>query len=264
MDNIYDPFDQANFTTAPKGAFDTFDVLYGHHHFGVHEKLTRPFKYITFLREPIKRLMSNWWYIRTHNTHRHYKEALAAKNVVDFYDMQVEPWGENGMTKMLAGVDPRTVPLGAPCPALLAKALQNLSGFTFVGDTAQMEKSLVILRQTLNWNTIPFCPSKQNMSQNKPELTEEDIKGLKKYVSEDEMLYKTVALGTTDAVKTETEQLQALHKLALQVIGALRGKMHGTGELNLWAKAAVELYKERIGEDEEAIVLAESYVNRFV
>src|SRR5579871_2524947 len=44
-------------------------LLKGHMHFGLHELFPRPTTYVTFLREPVARIVSHYYYVRSHPDH---------------------------------------------------------------------------------------------------------------------------------------------------------------------------------------------------
>jgi len=259
-DKIYDPFDQPDFENSTKGDFDRFDVLFGHRHYGAHEKLTRPYRYVTFLRNPVTRLFSNWQYIRTHKTHRDYEKAVKCSTALDFYSSGGEPWGANGMAKMLAGFDPRYINLNDR--KLGIQATRNLRNFYFVGTSELMELSLVCLRQKLGWNTIPFCPTKHNASKYTTKLGLDEKIKLSEYCKEDLELALDV-LSTFEkcppALIEEAKDLAAVHKVAVSVMSPLRGNMRRVRSLNDWAKKAVELCTVH----DETYDRAKAYVDTF-
>ena len=266
-ERIYDPFDQPDFENSEKGAFDRYDVLFGHRHYGAHEKLTRPYRYVTFLRNPVKRLYSNWQYIRTHSSHRDYEKAIKYDNVLDFYANGGEPWGANGMTKMLAGYDPRTI--DNVDHIIGRQASRNLNTYYFAGTSDLMELSLVCLRQKMDWKTIPFCPSRQNASQYTAKLDLETKIQLSDYCNEDleltlEVLSKLANCG--EALVEEAKDLTALHKIAVNVFGPLCNTMQYSKSLNDRAKKAVEIYGTQAHVttiDDDTFDRAKAYVSKF-
>jgi hypothetical protein len=103
------------------------------------EFLCQPTKYFSFLREPIARLKSHYWHYRAIkldplNNKRESVPLHIALNegLTDEFD--------NLQTRMVAGVGPESVPLGAMSDAIAALALHNIDcSFAFIGLTERMD-----------------------------------------------------------------------------------------------------------------------------
>ena len=134
-------------------------VFKGHMPFGLHELLPEPSRYITFLREPVRRVLS------------HYRMAIR-KNQLPA-DHQIDPsradWNlgafpalgrsfDNGQTRMLAGACLR-LPFGACREEHLQLAKRHVdTHFDFVGLTERFDLSLLLLRRLCGWKWRFFVP----------------------------------------------------------------------------------------------------------
>ncbi len=187
--------DQASmdrFTNLPEEERAQLRLVKGHRHFGLHEYLPKPSTYITFLRNPVDRVLSNYYYLKGNRRHVHH-ENIVNMNVMEFVNSRYS--AKNVETKYLtgqAGMQP-----GGECTEEdLLKAKKNLSEyFTMVGITERFDESLLLLKKALGWNNVYYV--KQNVSKNRPPretLSEEDRKEIAKLNDYDMQIYD-YALG---------------------------------------------------------------------
>jgi hypothetical protein len=126
------------------------DVFKGHMPFGLHERLPRPSTYITFLREPIERSISAYYFAKTYVLHPlHWK---VKRMTLDEY-VQWTP-NHNVQTKLLAGQD-----FAADCTEdTLALAKANLANhFTLAGLTERFDECLALLKIMFGWNIAQYA-----------------------------------------------------------------------------------------------------------
>lgn len=82
----------------PKGT----RVVTGHMPYGVHYKWNVEPQYITFLRDPVERILSLWWHAKKHTNHK--RHSLARKcTVAEFAQSRAFAELDNGMVRWLCG-----------------------------------------------------------------------------------------------------------------------------------------------------------------
>ena len=129
-----------------------YDVVIGHMKFGLHELLGGPSRYITFLRDPVKRFVS-------------YFLMLQRMGIVPM-NLKLDPsrpdWNlrhhesiprelDNGQTRALANAD-WDLPFGLCNEEHLKAAKANLDHyFEFVGLTEHFDLSLMLLKRITGW-----------------------------------------------------------------------------------------------------------------
>jgi Sulfotransferase family len=161
-------------------------VVKGHMSFGLHEQLPQPSTYITFLRDPVERCISSYYYSKGNRFNRFYKR-IAAENLDLPAFLDIAPWNNNLQCKTIAGIDRREfrpVELfrqmiqpgsGTVDPTLdrwsnvetLERAKENLTRyFGFVGLTERFSDSLVLLKHLFGWKVSSY--SSYRKSRNRP------------------------------------------------------------------------------------------------
>lgn len=147
-------------------------VIAGHFRYGVHRWIERPCRYITFLREPIDRVISHYYYQLEHPENpqhdllRGIPGGLAGAVTHDEYTQL-----QNMQTRMLAGL-PEDGDLASerePSDAeMLARAKRNLERCAIVGLTERFDETLVMMAATFAWRTPAYAP--RNTTKGRPEV----------------------------------------------------------------------------------------------
>ncbi len=148
-------------------------LLIGHMPFGMHKELNHNFKYITFLRNPIERVISAYYYNKENESSDVFD--LINGNKLSLYDYllnNIEPWSMNAMTKHLYGCNQKQFKENCT-EDMFNEAINNLnSNFIFTGIVEEFNKSLIILKEKLNWSN-PYYKS-LNITKNKISKSEID------------------------------------------------------------------------------------------
>lgn len=176
---------------------DQITVLKGHMTYGLHKDFSKPMKYITLLRNPIDRIASYYNFVKALPHNRHY-DRIHANNLSLREFVESTPYGEfnNGQMHLIAGDYGNG-------EDVLELALENIKNdFLMVGMVEQFDESLVLLKQTLDWPTVPAYRIK-NKGNRKRTLSEEDIEVIKKYNTLDFKLYEMVQNNFNELVKSE-------------------------------------------------------------
>ncbi len=147
-------------------------VLMGHMDFGLHKYLEGPAKYITMVRKPSSRVVSNYHFIKRSPYHPYYDQIVNNNlTLKDYVESGMNANINNGMVKNIAGV--KTIKPGEE-DKVLALAKENIQKyFNFVGLMEKFDESLLLLKLELEWKGQPNY-FKRKVSNKKIELTKEE------------------------------------------------------------------------------------------
>jgi hypothetical protein len=150
----------------PKERLARMKVFNGHIPFGLHRFIPQPTTYITILRDPVNRTISEYYAHRHRRTHP-IIDRDAKRLSLEEYVAQVSY--NNPQTKAIAGVDvpyhyhfytlrPSYHFYTGPCTAeTLATAKENLSRyFSLVGLTERLEETLALAKVLFGWKIPCF------------------------------------------------------------------------------------------------------------
>lgn len=147
-------------------------IILGHVHFGLHQHLGGENTYVTFLREPVSRVLSLYRYIGS-STRHHLHAQVANATMTDFVSGQIDTEEvENGQVRQIAGLT-----RGTPDASSLARAKDNLlESCRVVGLVERFDESVILLKRSLGWK-MPFYVRK-NVTQETPSSDPSDDKAL--------------------------------------------------------------------------------------
>lgn len=135
-------------------------LFMGHFGYGVHNLVPRPFSYVTFLREPVRRLVSLYHFSKL-DSRAFYHKYARERSIGDFLlDCPLHEL-DNGMTRQIAGDNKNLfmnrVPYGSCDQELLDKAIANIErDFLFVGIQERFMESVYLLSETLRFSRPYF------------------------------------------------------------------------------------------------------------
>lgn len=139
----------------PKDRLAQMQVFKGHMPFGLHRKLPQPATYITFLRDPIDRVISAYYFARNYKLHPKHRQV--SRMTMEEY---VRTWpNHNVQTKLLSG-RPYTGDFHAgECDsAMLEAAKENLAThFSLVGLTERFDECLAVLKIIFGWDIAQYA-----------------------------------------------------------------------------------------------------------
>ncbi|MBA3832254.1 MAG: sulfotransferase family 2 domain-containing protein [Chthoniobacterales bacterium] len=133
----------------------------GHMLFGLHEVLPQPATYITVLREPVDRVISAFYFMRSYKLHPLYWKFRRGNWTIDDFVR----WSrrDNVQSKIIAGAD-----YEEPCTAEISeKAKDNLRRhFAVVGLSERFEESLALMKLRFGWQFNTY--SSFNVTRSRP------------------------------------------------------------------------------------------------
>ena len=183
-------------------------VLRGHMHYGLHKHfVSQSAKYITFLRDPVERIISHYYFVLRSN--EHYLYDIVTKNkmtLLDYATSNISWELDNGMTRSISGEN--RIQLNNCTQEVLDKAISNLkTNFIFFGLTERYDESIILLKNKLKWSDYPFY-RKLNIGKKKKEVSSEIISIIAQRNKYDVALYNWAANEFNDKLN-EINNLQA-------------------------------------------------------
>jgi hypothetical protein len=163
--NLYEPFrnHEEVMNRLKRLELDETQWINCHLSFGIHEYLSRPAAYVTILRDPVERIISDYYFILNNPNHGMHKE-VKKMSLFEFQSQQIHT---NKQTKVIVGVPlEKTVDLED-----IEQAKKNMEDyFCFVGITELFLESAFLMKQHLNWHKVKVIH--RNVSKNRSNVSE--------------------------------------------------------------------------------------------
>lgn len=163
------------FMALPETERAHYRLLKGHVLYGLHEAVPRPCTYIALLRDPVERVISQYYYARSRPDHYLYARLnQIGMTLYEYVARDVTPEISNQQTAMLAGqgVADRNTPLTLES---LARAKHNLqTHFRVVGLTEEFDTSLLLLQRAFGWKMPLYL--RENVTSEKPKGAQIDLR----------------------------------------------------------------------------------------
>ena len=139
----------------PASRLARMQVLKGHMPFGIHRRLPQPFTYITFLRDPVERVISAYYFAKNYLLHP--KHRWISKLTLEEY-VRISP-NHNVQTKYLSGREfVGDYHAGDCTEEMLTMAKENLvQHFSLVGLTERFDEGLAILKIIFGWQISKYA-----------------------------------------------------------------------------------------------------------
>ncbi|WP_273847760.1 sulfotransferase family 2 domain-containing protein [Halalkalibacter alkalisediminis] len=135
--------------------------IQGHFPFGIHKYLSKPCTYITMLRNPIDRVISEYYFIRRGTRHRLHQEVM--KLSLEQYLRR--PESMNVQTRYISGA---RGPLTRQHLEIAKKNIQKY--FSIVGITEMFNESLFLMKNKFGWQNTSY--EKENVTKARPSLNQ--------------------------------------------------------------------------------------------
>jgi len=176
VDPVLFEWSAAHMRNLPKSRLRRTRMFKGHMLFGLHELLPQPSTYITVLRNPVERVLSAFYYMRSYRLHPLYWKLRQEKMTVEqFVERSTR---DSVQCKIIAGAE-----YHQPCTQeVLEKALDHLDRyFSIVGLSERFEESLALMKLRFGWqlnsyssfNVTRARPKKEDLPQSTLDLIAE-------------------------------------------------------------------------------------------
>jgi hypothetical protein len=167
-----------------------YRLVKGHLFWGLHRHLPHRATYLTFMRHPLARAVSQYHF---HLQPRCFYPIPPDMTLREFLESGKFVSTDNGMTRLVAGKNWDEVPYGECTREMLELAISNLRhSFLAVGITERFDESLQLFNRLLGWGQDPLYQS-LNVNRKKPVrsvLSKEDEDALRHYNRFDLQLYE--------------------------------------------------------------------------
>ena len=151
-----------SFRERPQSEWKAKNIIQGHMSFGLHRFMQPPFGYVTMLRKPLPRAVSDYAFVTStpqHPIYQHVKDLSFS----EYMSSNITGQLSNGQTRLLCG-DCEDENFGAPTLRKLERedferAKNHLDQHFFaVGLQERFDESLILYKHKLGWK-IPFYVS---------------------------------------------------------------------------------------------------------
>ncbi len=149
----------------------------GHVYFGVHELFDSPCKYLAYVRDPVERIISTYYFTRRTKGHPRHEQARNC-SLMDFVRDQDDLEMSDYQVRLLGG-NP-VEPVG---PKELERAKANIEEhFLCVGLTERFDASLLLMTKLLGFSQVFY--KRWNVSHNKKRVRPSDLERARQVIRE--------------------------------------------------------------------------------
>ncbi len=136
------------------------ELLMGHMSFGLHTLLAPGARYVTIVRDPVERVLSEYRFLRS-NTRHPFHARVKEMSLAEYLESGFTGQAANGQTRLLCGSHVPGSPGIAGREPLgdedVSRALANIDRyFVLAGTQERFEESLMLMARRLGWRSWPF------------------------------------------------------------------------------------------------------------
>jgi len=172
--------------------------VWGGTFFGVHEYLPGPYTYVTLIRDPVERVVSEYYHVLRTQDHPAHSEVVSRNMSLEDYVSSGMWLSWNGQIRHLRGAPEGLASFGQTGPLQLSEddletAKANIRGHFLVGITERFDESLIALKRSFGWKTGNILYVKQKVAENRPSreaINPETIKLIEAHNELDIQLYE--------------------------------------------------------------------------
>lgn len=205
---------------------DKIKLLRGHLPFGMHAYFSHPCDYITILRDPVDRVVSEYSRLALWDDRAHIKnfEKLEGMSFHDFVNGNLAAV-RNYQTRVLSGnwvgQYEEATPLGEDA---LREAKNNLKKYCFVvGVTDKLDETIVVLAKAFGWRN-PYYFERRNVAKRTSDISPGDLEIIRDNNTLDSELYRFARELLEESIRSYGPNFQRdfrRFRLVNKVFGAL-------------------------------------------
>lgn len=184
---------------------NNIQLCFGHMDFGMHEFSGEGYKYATMIRNPIERVISQYYYVKRQPNHYLHHQAFIENNfsLAQYIENGLSTELDNGQVRIIIGAGgfhknfhtKYDIPFGKCESWMLEEAKLNIEKhFMFCGLQEYFDESLILMKKEFNWKKHIGYVSQNITSQRKKsfEFKNNTLDIIKKYNSLDIQLYEWI------------------------------------------------------------------------
>ena len=172
--------------------------VWGGPFFGLHEYLPRSCTYVTFVRDPVERVVSEYYFALREKNHGAHNEVVSQNMTLEDYVKKGVWLAWNGQTRCLRGVAGGLPSFGHAGPVSLSTedlemAEKNLRKHFIVGITDRFDESLMLVKRAFGWKTRDVLYVSHKVDQKRPfreTISFETIKLIEEHNELDKKIYE--------------------------------------------------------------------------
>ena len=175
-------------------------LLKGHMEFGLHGNFASKVDYITFLRNPIERIISFYYYVKRKPNHSLFKTNDFTQDITlhEFVTKINREDANNGQIRFISGLDDTE-------DKMLERAIYNIDNhFSHVGLLERFDESILLLQKMYNWKKPYYEVS--NKTQNRKSVNSikpETLQAIKELNNGDLILYNKMSKLFDELIERE-------------------------------------------------------------
>ena len=173
----------------------SYDLLHGHFQFGIHYQIDRDVRYVTLLRNPADRVISQYYHILEEPRHYlHEKVTTNDWSLIDFIQNSLPRDADNGSIRSLNERLIWNGVVGDVSSEELATAKENLfESIEVFGITERFDESLILMAERFGWPDESLQYERRNTTKTRPlasDLTPEEHRAVEKITHLEKQLYE--------------------------------------------------------------------------
>jgi len=185
-----------------------YKIIRGHMYFGIHKYLPQEATYISMLRDPVERLISNYFFYLKNNPQQRKKNFTLKDYILKSQELKREDIVNNLQTRLISGYDfhNKITPIGKTTREMLEQAKSNIiNHFSVAGLTEYFDESLILFHKKLGWKNLFYKKQNVNINKVKKEISHDELELIKKYNNLDIELYNFAKKRFFQQMKNEIE-----------------------------------------------------------